>query len=88
MLAEKEGKDIAACLGDKKAALLQNHGLLTVGGTVEAAVFWFIVSSYPSVPFRQLKKQCSFRISHRVWRSAVKPNLWQMLQLADEVARL
>ncbi|KAL8758706.1 MAG: hypothetical protein Q9199_001283 [Rusavskia elegans] len=42
VLAEKEGKDIAACLGNKKAALLQNHGLLTVGGTIEAAVFWFI----------------------------------------------
>ncbi|KAL9021112.1 MAG: hypothetical protein Q9185_001651 [Variospora sp. 1 TL-2023] len=42
VLAEKEGNDIAACLGDKKAALLQNHGLLTVGGTIEAAVFWFL----------------------------------------------
>lgn len=35
VLAEKEGKDIAACLGNKKAALLQNHGLLTVGRTIE-----------------------------------------------------
>ena len=42
MLAEKEGKDIAACLGNKKAALLQNHGLLTVGKTIEEAVFWFV----------------------------------------------
>ena len=42
VLAEKEGKDIAACLGNKKAALLQNHGLLTVGGTIEEAVFWFL----------------------------------------------
>lgn len=42
VLAEKEGKNIAACLGDKKAALLQNHGLLTVGQTIEAAVFWFV----------------------------------------------
>ena len=42
VLAEKEGKAIAACLRDKKAALLQNHGLLTVGETIEAAVFWFI----------------------------------------------
>ena len=42
MLAEKEGNDIAACLGNKKAALLQNHGLLTVGGTIEEAVFWFL----------------------------------------------
>ena len=42
VLAEKEGNDIAECLGDKKAALLQNHGLLTVGPTIEAAVFWFV----------------------------------------------
>ena len=42
MLDEQEGKDIAAALGDKKAALLSNHGLLTTGGTVEATVFWFM----------------------------------------------
>ncbi|KAI9871852.1 MAG: hypothetical protein M1830_002374 [Pleopsidium flavum] len=42
VLAEKEGKDIAACLGNRKAALLQNHGLLTVGQSIEAAVFWFM----------------------------------------------
>jgi len=42
VLAEKEGKNIAKCLGLKKAALLINHGLLTVGGTVEEAVFWFV----------------------------------------------
>lgn len=42
VLAEKEGKDIAACLGNKKAALLQNHGILTAGKTVEEAVFWFV----------------------------------------------
>lgn len=42
VLAEQEGQNIATCLGDKKAALLQNHGLLTVGQTVEAALFWFV----------------------------------------------
>lgn len=42
VLAEQEGKNIAECLGDKKAALLQNHGLLTAGKTVEEAVFWFV----------------------------------------------
>lgn len=42
VLAEKEGQDIAACLGNKKAALLVNHGILTVGKTVEEAVFWFL----------------------------------------------
>jgi ribulose-5-phosphate 4-epimerase/fuculose-1-phosphate aldolase len=42
VLAEEEGKNIASALGNKKAALLQNHGLLTVGGTIEEAVFWFL----------------------------------------------
>lgn len=42
VLAEEEGNNIAKCLGDKKAALLRNHGLLTVGKSVEEAVFWFV----------------------------------------------
>ena len=37
-----EGARIAAALGDKKAAVLANHGLLTVGRTVDEAVWWFI----------------------------------------------
>ena len=37
-----EGDRIAAALGQKKAAILQNHGLLTVGKSVEEAVWWFI----------------------------------------------
>ena len=42
MLADEEGRQIASTLGARKAALLQNHGLLTVGETIEAAVFWFV----------------------------------------------
>jgi ribulose-5-phosphate 4-epimerase/fuculose-1-phosphate aldolase len=38
----EEGARIARCLGPCKAVILRNHGLLTVGGTVEAAVWWFI----------------------------------------------
>ncbi len=37
-----EGDRIAQALGSKKAAILQNHGLLTVGQTVDEAVWWFI----------------------------------------------
>jgi ribulose-5-phosphate 4-epimerase/fuculose-1-phosphate aldolase len=37
-----EGKRIAHALGDAKAAILRNHGLLTVGQTVDAAAWWFI----------------------------------------------
>jgi len=42
VLADEEGDNIAKCLGNGKAALLQNHGILTVGKTVEEAVFWYI----------------------------------------------
>jgi ribulose-5-phosphate 4-epimerase/fuculose-1-phosphate aldolase len=37
-----EGKRIAHTLGDKKAVILRNHGLLTVGHSVDEAVYWFI----------------------------------------------
>lgn len=37
-----EGERIAAALGSRKAAILRNHGLLTVGETVDEAVWWFI----------------------------------------------
>jgi ribulose-5-phosphate 4-epimerase/fuculose-1-phosphate aldolase len=38
----EEGKRIAHALGDNKAVILRNHGLLTVGETVDAAAWWFI----------------------------------------------
>ncbi|HEX9775075.1 MAG TPA: class II aldolase/adducin family protein [Actinomycetota bacterium] len=37
-----EGKKIAHALGEHKAVILQNHGLLTVGHTVDEAAWWFI----------------------------------------------
>jgi ribulose-5-phosphate 4-epimerase/fuculose-1-phosphate aldolase len=36
-----EGKRIAAALGEHKAVILRNHGLLTVGHSVDEAAFWF-----------------------------------------------
>jgi ribulose-5-phosphate 4-epimerase/fuculose-1-phosphate aldolase len=42
VLDREEGRRIAACLGDGKAAILQNHGLLTVGQSVDEAAFWFM----------------------------------------------
>jgi len=38
----EEGKRIAAALGDRKAVVLRNHGLLTVGHSVDEAAWWFI----------------------------------------------
>jgi ribulose-5-phosphate 4-epimerase/fuculose-1-phosphate aldolase len=37
-----EGERIAEALGNNKAAILRNHGLLTVGHTVDEAAWWFI----------------------------------------------
>lgn len=42
VLDVEEGKRIAHALGDHKAVILRNHGLLTVGSTVDAAVWWFV----------------------------------------------
>ena len=38
----EEGKRIAHALGDNKAVILRNHGLLTGGSSVDSAVWWFI----------------------------------------------
>jgi ribulose-5-phosphate 4-epimerase/fuculose-1-phosphate aldolase len=37
-----EGKRIAHALGARKAVILANHGLLTVGQSVEEAAWWFV----------------------------------------------
>lgn len=37
------GKRIAASLGDMKAIILRNHGLLTVGRSVDEAIGWFLM---------------------------------------------
>jgi ribulose-5-phosphate 4-epimerase/fuculose-1-phosphate aldolase len=38
----REGARIAETLGGRKAVILQNHGLLTVGKSVDEAAWWFI----------------------------------------------
>ncbi|MBK5288041.1 MAG: class II aldolase/adducin family protein [Acidimicrobiia bacterium] len=38
----EEGKRIGTTLADNKAVILRNHGLLTVGHSVEEATWWFI----------------------------------------------
>jgi len=42
VLDTEEGKRIAHALGDNKAAILRNHGNLTVGRSVDEAVWWFV----------------------------------------------
>jgi ribulose-5-phosphate 4-epimerase/fuculose-1-phosphate aldolase len=42
VLDTEEGKRIAVALGEAKAVILRNHGLLTVGHSVDEAAWWFI----------------------------------------------
>jgi ribulose-5-phosphate 4-epimerase/fuculose-1-phosphate aldolase len=42
VLDVEEGKRLAYALGENKAVILRNHGLLTVGRSVEEAAWWFI----------------------------------------------
>lgn len=42
VLSLEEGQRIATHLGEKKALILRNHGLLTVGKSVDEAAWWFI----------------------------------------------
>ncbi|MFE0172757.1 class II aldolase/adducin family protein [Streptomyces sp. NPDC059002] len=50
-----EGRRIAAALGDHKAVILRNHGLLTVGDSVDAAAWWFIT----------MERSCQVQLSAR-----------------------
>jgi len=42
VLDKEEGNAIAQALGNKKAAILQNHGILVATDSIEATVFFFI----------------------------------------------
>ncbi|RQM07432.1 hypothetical protein DH86_00002875 [Scytalidium sp. 3C] len=42
VLDRQEGQNIAKALGNGKAVILQNHGLVTVGNSVDEAAFWFL----------------------------------------------
>jgi ribulose-5-phosphate 4-epimerase/fuculose-1-phosphate aldolase len=42
VLTPEEGDRLADSLGSRKALILKNHGLLTVGHTIDEAAWWFI----------------------------------------------
>jgi ribulose-5-phosphate 4-epimerase/fuculose-1-phosphate aldolase len=44
VLDVEEGRRIAAALGQNKAVVLRNHGLLTGGTSVDSAAWWFIAA--------------------------------------------
>ncbi|KAF2644103.1 arad-like aldolase/epimerase [Massarina eburnea CBS 473.64] len=74
VLASEEGARIAQVLGQGKAAILQNHGILTVGRSVDEAAFWFL----------SLEKTCQTQLLVEAASagSAAVPRV-----IGDEVAR-
>ena len=42
VLDTEVSKKMAEALGQKKALIHQNHGIITTGGSVDAAVWWFV----------------------------------------------
>ncbi|WP_367186704.1 class II aldolase/adducin family protein [Sporichthya sp.] len=42
VLDAEEGRRIAGALGTRKAVMLRNHGMLTVGTSVDSAAWWFL----------------------------------------------
>jgi len=42
VLDAEEGRKIGKALGSHKAVILRNHGMLTVGETVQSAAWWFL----------------------------------------------
>jgi ribulose-5-phosphate 4-epimerase/fuculose-1-phosphate aldolase len=42
VLSSEEGERIGRALGAHKAVILRNHGMLTVGETVDSAAWWFL----------------------------------------------
>ncbi|KAI9760314.1 MAG: hypothetical protein M4579_001718 [Chaenotheca gracillima] len=73
VFAEEEGKRIAEALGDGKASILMNHGLLTVGTTVDEAAFLFGL----------LERSCQVQL---LVEAAVKKGELEKKPISDEEA--
>ncbi len=78
VLDTSEGERIAAALGDKNAAILQNHGILTVGKSVEGAVAGYV--AFENACQTQLLAQAAGTIkpiSHAIARHTAGQNFGQ-----------
>ena len=95
MLDLDEGKRIAAALGENKAVILRNHGLLTVGHSVDEAAFWFfamdrtchaqLLAEAAGTPVRidaEMAGTLLRRLARTTRAGSVQP-LWQMLTVEE-----
>lgn len=79
------GKRIAAAIGDARAAILRNHGLLTVAGSIDAAVGYFLLmerSAEVQVKARDAKP-VGAPAARRVHDMYDEREAWQVFQWAQ-----
>jgi ribulose-5-phosphate 4-epimerase/fuculose-1-phosphate aldolase len=71
-----EGDRIAEALGNRKAVILQNHDLLTVGHTVDE-VAWFFISMEGRASRNFWQKQLESRFQSRMKVRSPPRNKWE-----------
>jgi len=71
----EEGKRIADALGGNKAVILRNHGLLTVGQSVDSAVFWFIT----------LERSCQVQLAAKAAGAVIPIDEYQAAKTYEQV---
>ncbi|CAN5668817.1 class II aldolase/adducin family protein [soil metagenome] len=79
------GKRIAAALGGARAAILRNHGLLTVGATIDAAVGYFLLMERcAEVQVKaSVAQPISEQVARRVHDEFDEQAAWQVFQWAQ-----
>ncbi|WP_399928469.1 class II aldolase/adducin family protein [Streptomyces kanamyceticus] len=71
----EEGRRIATALGGHKAVILRNHGLLTVGDSVDAAAWWFL----------SMERSCQVQLSARAAGRPVMIGHKQAVQTREQL---
>lgn len=66
VLEEKEGKRLANALGNNKAIILQNHGLLTIGETVDEAGYLFTLMEKSCQIQLQVEMACNQGLKKKI----------------------
>jgi ribulose-5-phosphate 4-epimerase/fuculose-1-phosphate aldolase len=74
VLDPNEGVELASALASGKGVILRNHGLLTVGKTVDEAVYWFIA----------MERACQVQL---IAEAAAKNGVDDLIVLSDDMAK-
>ena len=75
MFDTSEGKRIAVTLGEGKAVILRNHGLLTAGHSVDEAVFWYVT----------MERTCQAQLASEAAGPTVKIGVEHARQTRDQI---